>query len=276
MSTALAVQDEQAEWLPEQKAALEAMGVKNASGAELKVFLAYCQRSGLDPFTRQIYLVPRGGKQTVQVAIDGFRLIARRAADRAGVTISYDDTVWCGEDGVWTDVWTKPGKPTAAKVVVFRGGDRFSAVARTASYEDTRSQTWQNQPDNMIAKCAEALALRKAFPQDLSGLYTSDEMAQADRETTTRVEQIRPAAAKAQTIREKAAAPAAPPQPLSDDATEMLDMIAGTDDLDTLRGWYPEWKEPEVRKAIMARVEFIKRMQLGEPVDAETLDEMPG
>jgi phage recombination protein Bet len=145
------------------------------------------QRTGLDPFAKQIYMIGRNVvKQTIQTGIDGFRLVARRSADRLGETLEYEDTEWCGNDGVWADVWTHGTAPAAARVVVIRNGRRFPAVALYREYVQTKSNgepnaMWSKMPANQLAKCAEALALRKAYPQDLSGLYTDDEMGQADR-----------------------------------------------------------------------------------------------
>lgn len=198
MGNGLTITDEQDGWNNAQMAALQQLGVQGASNADLAVFLHQCQRTGLDPFSKQIYMINRRSKengawtvkQTIQVGIDGFRLIARRAADRLHETFSEPETLWCGEDGIWRDVWTAPTPPAAAKVTIRRGEGTFTGVALYKEYVGTRydkaagqqvpNSMWQTKPVTMIAKCAEALALRKAFPQDLSGLYTPDEMQQAD------------------------------------------------------------------------------------------------
>lgn len=150
---------------------------KGASDDELALFMRVCQRTGLDPFARQIYAVRRGGQMTIQIGIDGFRLIAQRTGLYAG----QQGPEWCGEDGVWRDSWLSTQTPAAARVMVLRRD--FDApvvgIARWSSYSDGRSPMWKKMPEHMLAKAAEALALRKAFPQELAGLYTGDEHSEA-------------------------------------------------------------------------------------------------
>jgi hypothetical protein len=87
---------------------------------------------------------------------------------------------WCGPDGVWVDVWLDSKPPAAAKTILHRKGAShpFVGVARFADYNAGQG-LWSKMPAAMIAKCSEALALRKAFPADLSGVYSTDEMDQA-------------------------------------------------------------------------------------------------
>lgn len=190
---ALTISPKQTSFTQTQLAALQHLGIDQADKGDLDVFMHYCQRTGLDPFTRQIYMIGRNVRQgnqwvtrwTIQTAIDGARLIARRAADRDGSTYSTSGPFWCGTDGKWVDVWLKPTPPAAAKYVVhYKGGD-FTGVVRYDAYKAVNKKgevigLWGKMADTMLAKCAEALALRKAFPQDLSGLYVSEEMQQAD------------------------------------------------------------------------------------------------
>lgn len=198
----LILREDQNFWTPNQRAALAQMGVDRASDADLAVFFHQCTRTGLDPFARQIYMIERQGKQTIQTGIDGFRLIGRRAVDRSRESLEVSEAEWCGTDGVWRDVWLSKEPPAAARVTVYRNGGRFPAIALYDEYvgrkrDGNPTQMWSTRPAGQLAKCAEALAWRKAFPQDLSGLYTSDEMAQADNQPAPRqqrAQQSRPQA----------------------------------------------------------------------------------
>jgi phage recombination protein Bet len=177
----LTLTSDQEWWNDKQIAALRQLGVEKANNGDLAVFMHVAQRTGLDPFARQIYMIERQGKQTIQTGIDGFRLVARRAVDQAGESLSIGGGEWCGPDGQWRDVWLEQEPPAAARVVVKRGGHEFVGVALFREYAQHKRDgnlmaQWATRPAGMLAKCAEALALRKAFPLDLAGVYTDDEI----------------------------------------------------------------------------------------------------
>jgi phage recombination protein Bet len=146
---------------------------------ELALFVSICNRSGLDPFGHQIWAYKRSDKLVIQASIDGLRLIALRT----GLYGGQRPAKWCGLDRVWTDVWLGPDHPAAAMAAVFRKDypEPTTAVAVWDSYaaKDNNGQpmnVWKTAGDVMLAKCAEALALRKAFPAETAGLYVAGEI----------------------------------------------------------------------------------------------------
>ena len=233
---ALDLRSGQSMWTKDQHAALVAMGIpREATSAELGVFLHQCQRTGLDPFSKQIYLIYRQAfengkyvsKPTTQVGIDGFRVIRDRIAKREGLRVEYEETVWYSADGQACDVWLWDEPPAACKVVVVVDGRRFPSVLRFGEYcqrkkDGALNKMWSEKAAHMIEKCAEADSLRKAFPNDMAGVMLEDSAppaedappaAQRPRVTPDQARERRPqtVTAVAATVTTDAASGSAPP-----------------------------------------------------------------
>jgi phage recombination protein Bet len=200
--TNLVIDPEQSEFTSSQVAILRQLGIEDATQGDLDLFFHQCKRTGLDPFAKQIYMIgrrtkikewnPQTRKQdekwvmkwTIQTGIDGYRLNGRRAADRLGEKVQIEGPFWQGADGGgWTDVWLDPrNPPAAAKFTIIRDGEAFTGIAMYSEYVQTYTadgkqvpnSMWAKMPANQIAKCAEAAAWRRAYPDDFSGLILED------------------------------------------------------------------------------------------------------
>lgn len=170
-------------WKPEEVELIKSMYFKGSTDEEFKMFLYLSQRTGLNPMARQIFPVKRRDWKTqrdvmtVQTGIDGYRLIAERTGRYAP-----------GREPTYT--YDTNGNIISATSYVKKQTDdgTWHEVAATAYYNEyvqktkdgTPTKFWKQMSHNQLAKCAEALCLRKCFPYELSGIYTQEEMQQAD------------------------------------------------------------------------------------------------
>ncbi|BAX98894.1 hypothetical protein MSTE_03594 [Mycobacteroides stephanolepidis] len=212
LGTELAIHTGQARFSEAQRAALRQLGIEDATDGDLDVYFHVCQTTGLDPFRKEIYMIGRnskvtewidtgeGGrrkverfvtKYTIQTGIDGFRRKVREYAHRNGDTLAVEGPFYCGDDGQWREVWPGSTPPVAAKYIVFRNGEPFTAVAHFDEFVQTNNvyegsgqgrrvvgqepnSMWAKMPRNQIGKCAEAAACRRAYPNEFAGLILTD------------------------------------------------------------------------------------------------------
>ncbi len=156
-------------WTKNQFEIIQRMYFKNLSTDQISVFGYICKKTGLDPFVKQIYAIVRGGVLCAQTGIDGYRVIAER-------TLKYSpgkEPVFKEENGVIISC--------TAFVKKMTNDGTWHEIAATAYLKEytTGAGFWIKMPHGQLAKCAEALALRKAFPDFLAAVYTKEEMDQA-------------------------------------------------------------------------------------------------
>lgn len=167
----------------------DALGIANLTESEMQLFAMVASHTGLDPFTRQIYAIKRGGKVTHQTGIDGYRSTAERTREYAGSDDPTFEACECGSPD------SPPEHPKIARVIVHRilasgyvidqpGTARWHELKpdhrKPQNAYDYLDAMWWKMPFNQLAKCAEAAALRKAFPRVLGGVYIAEEMEQAE------------------------------------------------------------------------------------------------
>jgi len=176
---------------PKQIEILKNSICKGVSNEEFEIFLIACVKTQLDPFMRQIYAVKRKAKKpdgtwgetmTIQTGIDGYRLIAERTgcyAPGPEPTYVHDASGNIQSATAYIKKQTRDGTWHVVSASAYVDEYMQTFVDKSTG-EKKPMGMWGNMPRTMLAKCAEAQALRKAFPAEMSGVYTKEEMQQAD------------------------------------------------------------------------------------------------
>ena len=147
---------------PDTIAVLKSTVASELSNAEFILFSELCKSTGLNPFKKEIWAIKAGGKLQLMTGINGFYTIANNNPQF---------------DGIETEIIEEGGKIVKAVARVHRKDRKIPMTAEAYWVEYNKSHgNWKTMPRVMLSKCAESMALRKAFPQELNGLYTAEEM----------------------------------------------------------------------------------------------------
>jgi len=168
-----------------------------ATPPELQMFIQFCQSTGLNPLKKEVWFIKTkgytrkdgskvDGKVQIMTGINGFYSIANNHPQYDGM-----EEVEFGENEKGEIIW--------AKAKVWRKDRRFPSVGVADWAEffpgttEKGNSLWETKPRVMLAKVAESIALRKAFPQELNGMYTAEEMpAEYARREPVNVVQVEP------------------------------------------------------------------------------------
>jgi len=171
-------------------------------------FQAICTATGLDPVRRQIYLrarwltsAQRYGYHHI-TSIDGYRLVSERTGQMAGCEpVRYEYDAEGGLVAAWFTLYKMAHGQRCA----------YTAPAHWAEFK-ADTNTWKTLGHLMLAKCAEALCRRMAFPAELAGVYTDAEMDRHAPAQPSSAQQRQPTAQQP-AQRQNAPAPPAVPKP---------------------------------------------------------------
>ena len=195
---------------PSQIALIERMN-PDCNPTEFNQFMHVAAQLGLDPLRKQIYAFvfnkdkPDSRRMSIVVGIDGFRSVAKRSGeyrpDTRAPRFTYDPEL--------KNDATNPLGLVSAEVSVFQWShdawhevtavaywDEFAPIVDGGDWQenergkrffkkdgtrmlDPKKDAWRKMARIMLSKCAEAQAIRRAWPEDLSAIYSDEEMDRA-------------------------------------------------------------------------------------------------
>lgn len=142
---------------------LQATVAKGATAEEFAMFTHFCQSTGLNPFKNEIWFIKANNRVQMMTGINGYFTVANQHPDYDGMQVETS--------------YTEKGVPIESVCKVYRKDRRFPSIGRARWAEDHKPYgVWKEKPTLMLEKVSKSRALREAFPQELNGLYTKEEM----------------------------------------------------------------------------------------------------
>jgi len=209
----------------EQKELVRKVIFAGSTDEEMALYLHECERRGTHPLDRLIIPAKIDGRITFITTIDYMRAKGEEDGSFAGI----DPPEFGPEDEL--------GRPEWAKVSLYRwlpdplGGSqktRFVGIARWKEFASDK-YIWKKMPFHMLAKCAEAIARRLAWPTKLRGLYLSEEMDRMERiecEVEAPVATLRPMRKSEDTVETKPLGAVSQPKAEKSPREELKEMLS--------------------------------------------------